>query len=1075
MAKDALRPTLSEAPSSAVAVSGPLAAPPPPLTGVAGRSYAFTIGGEETGRRLVRDVAPSPDVEDQMDRKFSVDVRLLGGFELRVDDRLVPATVWRQRRAAAIVKLLALEPGHRLHREQLLESLWPDLDSENAANNLRVALHHARLGLETAGAPAGVFLVREGDSLVLGPREAVEVDVTRFDRAVARAWQSADPAIAERAASLYRGDLLPDDPYEEWAAARREALRASYLTLLARVSGLHEARGDFARAVVARERVLAADPLDEAAHAALMRLHARMGNADLALAHYARFARLLERELGAAPEPEIQELAAAIRDGRMTPLPTPPAPPADVSVAATARLPAAVDILVGRERELAELQRLLTGARLVTLTGPGGIGKTRLAMETARAAETRYADGVALVDLASLRDAALVLPTVARTLGVEEAAGQPVEELLATAIDERHLLLVLDNLEQVVAAAPGIANLLATCPTLTILATSRVRLRLRGEQEYPVSPLSLPERSQAGRDVLLPDLEHAPAVALFTRRAQAARPSFRLTADNVDSVVAVCRQLDGLPLAIELAAARVRVLAPDQLLRRMARPLDVLGMTAADLPARQRTLRDTISWSHDLLAPDEQMLFRRLSVFAGSWTLEGAEAVAAIAGETPLDAIETLAGLIDQSLINTRQGPDDTETCYTMLETIREFAVERLAASGEIVPVERAFESFLIRLAERAEEGLRGPDQLQWLDRLEDEHDNIRAALGRMLDREDSQAALSLAPRLWEFWRIRGYSIEGHGWLERVLAFSTDAAPSHRAATEYALGKLSVDMGDYEAAEHYFQTSADIWHGLGDREALVKAKNSLVTVKLNVGDLAEAKVLGEETLAISRELGDALGTATALLNLGMLAREGGEFHEAVEMLEESLAIVRQLGDLNWVALTALNLASAYYLGGNPEPAQRLLEECNRLYEQLGDRFHLAVIAHNRGHIERESGRTERANVFYAEALQHFESVGVAEGVIESIEWIAVTAVQRNLMLPALHLLGATAAARQARRLPPLAADARVMAASQDTAAQSIGHDLAENALAAGAAYTLEQARDAALDITRGATISIGSS
>jgi predicted ATPase/DNA-binding SARP family transcriptional activator len=1006
---------------------------------------------------MVQEAARGTPMEDRTDGKLLLEVQLLGGFATRVGERLVPAAVWRQRRAAAIVKLLALEPGYRLHREQLLDTLWPELDPESAANNLRVALHHARRGLEDAGAPEGVFLTRDGDAVLLGTLEAVRVDVDTFAQAVSRAWQSADPAIAEHAAGLYAGDLLPEDPYEDWVAARRESVRASYLTLLARMAELYEARGDLAPAVAARERGLAVDPLDEATHASLMRLHARMGQRDLALARYARFATHLEREMGTAPERETRELAAAIREGRIAPTPTPAMPPRRESiVSATARLPAAVDALVGRERELAELERLLAAARLVTLTGPGGTGKTRLAIETARAGADRYADGVAFIDLAPLRDPALVLPTMARGLGVEESGGRPIGELLAATVSERRMLLVLDNLEQVSAAASGIGALLAACPHLTILATSRVRLLLRGEQEYPVSPLPLPEISEHAGDALLATLERSPAVELFARRAQAARPNFRLTTENVAAVAGVCRRLDGLPLAIELAAARVRVLAPDQLLRRMARPLDILGMTASDLPARQRTLRDTIAWSHDLLSPDQQAMFRRLSVFAGGWTLEGAEAVAAIDAGPEIDTVDTLAGLIDQSLVNTRPETVDAEPRYTMMETIREFAIEHLATSGEITDVERAFESFLIGLAVNAETGLRGPEQLQWLTRLEEEHDNIRAALGRILDRADGAAALSLAPRLWEFWRARGYAVEGHAWLERTMALGDTADAERQAAGNFASGKLAIDIGDYAGAADRFLESGRTWRELGDTRSHAEALSALAIVKLNVGANAEAQRLLEESLRMSREIDDARGTASALLNLGMLAREDGQSERALALLDESLTLWRRLGDPKWIALATLNLGSAYQLAGNGEVALRLLDESAERYGRIGDRYHLAVVALNRGHLEREAGSINRAKCLYADALRHFEAVSSIEGIIESIEWIAVTLAESDA-IEALHLFAATAAARQAQSLLTLETDARVIDASRTAATRAAGHQAAR-ALATGAALTLEQAR-----------------
>ena len=473
------------------------------------------------------------------------------------------------------------------------------------------------------------------------------------------AWQSVDPLVAEQAAALYRGVLLPEDPYEDWAEARREGLRTSFLTVLARLARLHEERGEFAQAVAAHQRALVADPLDEATHAHLMRLHAQMGNAALALAQYARLQSRLERELGVSPEPETQELAVAIREGLLKPaspaplaaatsltpptaailspeptaLPTPPVP-VSVTIAPNARVPAAVDILIGRARELAELERLLSSARLVTLTGPGGTGKTRLAQEVARGVGQQFPDGVAFVELAPLRDPDLVLPTIARAIGVEETGDTPVVNLLAVAIGDKWLLLVLDNLRAGrCRRVATLAALLASCPgRLGADHESDAAACLRGEHEYPVSPLALPPVTATGQVATTSAIEQTPAVALFLNRAREARPGFTFTPENLEAVVAVCRRLDGLPLAIELAAARIRVLAPNQLPVAWNTPLMYWGRQRKTFPARQRTLRDTLAWSHELLTPSEQVLFRRLSVFVGGWTLEAAEAVASIAG-----------------------------------------------------------------------------------------------------------------------------------------------------------------------------------------------------------------------------------------------------------------------------------------------------------------------------------------------------------------------------------------------------------------------------------------------------------
>jgi predicted ATPase/DNA-binding SARP family transcriptional activator len=996
-----------------------------------------------------------------------LEVRLLGGFEVRVGDRLVPASVWGQRRSAAIVKLLALEPGRRLHREQVLDVLWPDLDAESAANNLRVALHHARRGLEGAGAPAGRFLVREGDALILGPRDGVRIDVEEFAAAVAQAWQSTDPDVAEAAATLYRGELLPDDPYEDWAAARREAVRASYLTLLARLSGLHEERGDLPRALIALERALAVDALDEPTNTAIVRLHAAMGQRAAALAHYARFVDQLQRELGTMPERETRELAAAIREGRIPAVAAPAAPPPRTpSGAIMSPLLAAVDALIGRERELAELERLLAGSRLVTLTGPGGIGKTRLATEAARAQQARYPDGVAFVDLAALHDPTLVLPAVARALGVELSGGPPAATLLTAAIGERRLLLVCDNLEQVAGAGSDLASLLATCPNLALLATSRVRLRVRGEQEYPVPPLALPTMPRDGGDAPLSSGEQSPAVALFVRRAQAARPGFVLTTENVAAVTAICRRLDGLPLAIELAAARVRVLTPEELRRRLVRPLDVLGDSAADLPERQRTLRDTIAWSHALLTPAEQVLFRRLGIFAGGWTLAAAEAVSdhvpdlTALSNTPA-VVELLAGLVDHSLVMARPEPSDGETRFTMLETIREFALERLLASGEAEATERALEALLIHLAEEAESGFVGPEQTVWLDRIQAEHDNIRAALGGSLDRGETEVALTLAPAITPFWRARGFAAEGAGWLERALALAPDTPIERRATALDALGGLLIDLGDYHRADRAYQESVDLWWQLGDRRAVMQGLYALATVRSHSGDVDDAQALLEEALAIARELDDERGVAASLHNLGMLAREHGDVNRAITLLTEAMTIWRGRGDAHWIGVTASNLGDAYRLSGDAENARLCFDEGASRYASLGDRFGLGVVANQRGLLAQTEGFPGDAMGHHVAALRHFDAIQAPLGVIESIEWLAVAAAHTPLAAAALPLFGGTATARAARGLTPLALDATPVAAGLELSRQAAGSG-AEAALAAGAAMSLEESRDAAL-------------
>jgi predicted ATPase len=638
------------------------------------------------------------------------------------------------------------------------------------------------------------------------------------------------------------------------------------------------------------------------------------------------------------------------------------------------------------------------------------------------------------------------------------AGGQPLE-VLPAAIGDRRLLVVLDNLEQVAAAGGDIAALLAGCPGMTILATSRVRLRVRGEQEYAVLPLPLPlPGSGLNASRALASLTESPAVNLFVRRAQAARPDFQLTAGNADAVVAICRRLDGLPLAIELAAARVRMLTPGELLRRLARPLDVLGVAAADLPERQRTLRATIAWSYDLLAPDECRVFRRLSVFPGGWSLAAAELVS---GNGPV--LEALGGLIDQSLVSARRGGVDGETRFTMLETIREFAAEQLLTSGEQDAAQRALEAYLLDLVEAAERGFLGPEQMAWLDRLQADHDNLRAALASSLERGETGTALALASALAPFWRARGFAAEGVRWLERSLDSSGDAPAAACAAALDALGGLLIDLGEFARADRAFRDSVDHWLKLGERRAVARGLFALSIAKSNSGDVAGAQDALEESLAIAQDLDDERGVAAALHNLGMLAREAGDLDRAVSLLGEALMIWRRLHDAHWIGVAAGNLGDAFRLAGEPERARVFIDESERRYASLGDRFGLGVVANQRGLLDQAGGRDAGAMQRHAEALRHFDAVQAPLGVIESIEWLAVAAAGGPYARDALRLFGATEAARAARGLAPLAADAAPIAAGLAWARQAVGAD-AEALLAEGAAMPLDAARDAALTL-----------
>jgi predicted ATPase/DNA-binding SARP family transcriptional activator len=934
----------------------------------------------------------------------ALDVRLLGGFRVVVAGQTVPETVWRQKRAAAIVKLLALEPTHRLHREQLTDTLWPDLEPEAAANNLRVALHHARQGLRNAGATDD-FLGRSGDVVSLGPPELVEVDVDNFNAALRGAWQSPDPGVSLAALDRYGGELLPEDPYEDWAAGQRTTLRTSYLTLLRRLAGLHEQRGEIGQAIAAQQRSLAAEPLDEETHAALIRLFALAGQHHLASEQYDALVDLLARELDDEPEAVTRDLIASIREGRFpeTALPLEPAIAADV-VEAPLRprgLPAAVDELIGREREVAELRHLLTITRLVTLTGPGGVGKTRLALAGAHAAASAFPDGAAFADLAAIDDPDLVLPTIAAACGIREEPGRPLLDTLIDHLASRRLLLVVDNMEHVAAAAPIVGELLAACPHLKALITSRGRLRLRGEQEYPVQPLAVPETEEKlppSSVLRLPSMALAdvPAVALFLQRARAARPDFALSGANAAAIAEICRRLDGLPLAIELAAARVRLLPPEELLEQLERPLSVLTGGPRDAPDRQRTLRATIAWSHDLLTPEEQDLFACLSVFAGGFSLDAAEAVGywllAIGSEEDEDrefagrhamgqqptVIDLVSSLVDQSLVRQITGADGTAR-LSMLETIREYARERLEFSDESDDVRRRHAELFLSLAEEAALELELSGDAAWLDRLQIEHDNLRQALSTFEVQGEAAAELRLAAALWRFWWQRGFLSEGRLRLERALEGESGAGQATRATAHDGAGALAEAQGDLAVAAIHHEAALRLRRELGDRRGEARSLIDFGIIADRMGNSERAAQLFEEGIAIARAEGDLAQLAAGLANLGYIPLDQGNHQRAAAIFSESLELFRELGDQRNQCYVLGSLGNLAFLAGDYAGAATLQEESLGVLRQLGDRQGMADATADLAHAVQRLGEHARAEELFIEALNHYRELGDASG------------------------------------------------------------------------------------------------
>jgi predicted ATPase/DNA-binding CsgD family transcriptional regulator len=667
----------------------------------------------------------------------------------------------------------------------------------------------------------------------------------------------------------------------------------------------------------------------------------------------------------------------------------------DQSSVRSHNLPAQVTPLIGREQEIQAVCSLLRRpeVRLVTLSGTGGVGKTRLGLEVATNLLDDFADGVCFVPLASISDADLVIPTIAQALGIKEAGERPLANLLQASVRDKHLLLLLDNFEQVLAAAPQLSELLADCPQLNILVTSRAVLHIHGEHEFPVPPLALPDLTQLPKSEAL--AQYA-AVALFLQCAQAARPDIQLTPANAHAIAEICVRLDGLPLAIELAAARVKLLPPQTLLTRLEHRLQVLTSGARDAPARQQTLRNTLAWSYNLLDAEEQRLFRRLSVFVGGCTLEAVEGLYTALGEMPADVVDGVASLLDKSLLRQVE-QEGEEPRLLMLETIREYGLEVLSESSEIENIRRAHTAYYLRLAEDAAPQLLGLQQAAWLERLEREHDNLRAALRWSLEQaaheeatqstgDGREMALRLGGALWGFWWVRGHWSEGRNFLERALAVSEGIeASSVGAKALFAAAHLAFVQSDYERAEALSEGSLALYREVGDPWGTAFSLFTLGNVAWVRGNTVAARSMTEEALALYRKIGLKEYVAWSLFSLALLDNSQGEYTRAHALFEESLAIQRELGNKRGIAHSLSQLAQVLFVSqGDQERVRSLIDECLALSGEVGFKEGIAASYSLLGQLALGQRDVVTAHLLAEKSVALYREMGHRHGTAESL-------------------------------------------------------------------------------------------
>ncbi len=932
----------------------------------------------------------------------SLRITLLGDFNLALGDE--PITSLNSPRLQALLTYLILHREAPQRRQHIAFLFWTDSSEQQALTNLRKLLHELRASLPNAD--SYISLDHSSVHWHPGPTSPFEVDVDHFVRAIADAHLDPQEGLPQttkalqKAVDLYAGDLLPSC-YNEWITAQREKLRDTFLVALHMLVDLLELSGQYGQAIRYARRLLRYDPLVEDNYRRLMRLHLLNNDLAGALNVYKQCALMMKREFGIEPgQGTLDILKQADEDhddqsGRgLQPSLLLPSVPAQTTA------------FVGRESELAELSGLLhtEQVRLVTLIGMAGMGKTRLSIQASAGLASFFQDGVYFVPLASITDHSeeMVIGAIASALDLAETGGIDLRLSLKRMLADKRMLIILDNFEQILPAASVVSELLAVCPLLKVLVTSRAPLNLRGEHEFPVQPLPVPP---ADTPVRLEEMIQYESVALFVDRALEVDPRLDLTSNNLRAIADICRHLEGLPLSIELAAARVKVLSPPAIVARLDRRLKLLIGGKSDLPPRQRALVTAIDWSYNLLSDTDKALFRGVSVFVRGCTLEAAQTVC---GHTTDSVLDGVASLVNKSLFVRNEGSEG-EPRFSMLETLRDYAAERLAESDEVKGLRQQHALYFLQWAEQTEPQLVGADQATWLRKMDLEHDNLRAALSWYIAEGDAVGALRLTGALGGFWQHRSYFSEGREWLAQALNLGfalPNAHPEHHrdahdksgntgesnsqnlesliARSLHNAGFLAMRQGDHKEAQALCTRSLEMCRALGEMSRVANILVTLGNIEFHMGDYKSARHYCEEGLHLSRELQIKSGISFAAHSLGLIALQQGHYLEASLLFEESRDIERESGAKSGIALSLLwsaRLALNYL--HDAALARSQFEEALLLSRELGNRWLEGWLLLNLGEVARYEERYEDARQLYEQSRQILKQVGERGGVATS--------------------------------------------------------------------------------------------